>query len=96
MQSAKPWHRYNPMVALEILLRYTTGRGSLRQRKMRAVLVIVADIIAHKALQMPFIENDYMVEQVAAAVADPTLGDTVLPRASEAGLAGGPGPISNK
>jgi len=35
---------------------------------------------------MPFIENDHMVEQIAAAVANPSLGNTILPRASEAGL----------
>jgi hypothetical protein len=37
---------------------------------------------------MAFIQNDHMVEQIAAAVADPTLGDAVLPRTSEAGPLG--------
>jgi len=35
---------------------------------------------------MPFIENDHMVEQIPAAVTDPTLCYSILPRASEAGL----------
>ena len=34
---------------------------------------------------MPFVENDHMVEQIPAAVADPALCNTVLPRASEVG-----------
>jgi hypothetical protein len=33
---------------------------------------------------MALIEDDYMVEQIPMAVADPALGDAVLPRASEA------------
>ena len=88
MQSAEPWHRYNPMVAFGILLCITTGRGSLRQRKMRAVLVIITDVLVHEAFQMPFVENDHMVEQISAAVADPTLRNAVLPRASETSLLG--------
>jgi hypothetical protein len=34
---------------------------------------------------MPLIENDHTVKQIAAAGADPTLGNSVLPRAAEAG-----------
>jgi len=37
---------------------------------------------------MPSVENDHMVEQIAAAVSDPTLGNTVLPGASEASSLG--------
>jgi hypothetical protein len=37
---------------------------------------------------MPFVENDHMVEQISAAVADPTLRNAVLPRASETSLLG--------
>ena len=37
---------------------------------------------------MPFVENDHMVEQIAAAVADPTLGNAILPRTSKAGSLG--------
>ena len=32
---------------------------------MSSVLVKVADVMFHKALQMKFIENDHVVEQVA-------------------------------
>ena len=37
---------------------------------------------------MALIEHDHMVEQVPAAVADPTLDNAVLPRTSEAGPLG--------
>jgi hypothetical protein len=38
------------------------------QTEVRAIFVVIADVIVHQALQMPFIENDHMVEQIAAAV----------------------------
>ena len=34
---------------------------------------------------MAFIQDNYMVEQVPAAIADPTLGNAILPRTPEAG-----------
>ena len=37
---------------------------------------------------MPFIENDNLVKQIPAADANPPLGDTILPWASEAGSLG--------
>jgi hypothetical protein len=49
---------------------------------MRSVLVVIADVLIHQTFQMAFVENDYMVEQIATAVANPALGDTVLPRTS--------------
>jgi hypothetical protein len=43
------------------------------------------DVLIHRAFQMPLIRNYRLVVQIAATVAGPALGDTVLPRASEAG-----------
>jgi hypothetical protein len=37
---------------------------------MRSVIVIVTDVILHQAFEMPFIQDDHMVEQIPAAVAD--------------------------
>jgi len=50
---------------------------------MSPVLVEVTGILVYQAFQVPFVENDHVVEQVPAAVANPTLGNTVLPRTSE-------------
>ena len=55
---------------------------------MRSVVVIVTDVLSHQAFQMPFIENDNMVEEIPAAVSDPTLSNTVLPRTAEVGSLG--------
>ena len=51
-----------------------------RQPQMRPILVTIADILSHQPLQMPLIEHDHVVQQVATAAPDPTLRDTVLPR----------------
>lgn len=85
MQAAKSWHRYDSAAGFGILLSLTSGRCSLRQREMRPVFVIIADVLPHQAFQMPLIQNNYMVKQIASAVADPALGHAVLPRTAEAG-----------
>ena len=47
--------------------------------------MVVTDVLAHQALQVPLIYDDHMVEQIATAVADPTFDDVILPRTTEAG-----------
>ena len=88
MQTAEPWHCYNPAADFGVACWLSTGRRSLRQREMSSIVVIIADVIIHQSLQVPFIENDHMVEQIAAAITDPALGNAVLPRTSEAGPIG--------
>jgi len=51
-----------------------------------AIVVIIANIIAQKSLQMGLIQSDDMVEHIAAAASDPALGNAVLPRAVDRGL----------
>ena len=52
-------------------------RRSLAQPKMRAVFVMIGNILTEHPLQMAFIDRDNVIQQVAAAAADPTLGDTI-------------------
>jgi hypothetical protein len=47
--------------------------------------MVVLDILVHQAFQVTLIQDDYVVEQIPSTAADPALGDTVLPRTSEAG-----------
>ena len=82
MQAAKPGHPNDFAPGLGVTHRRATGRRFLRQREMSSIVVIIADVLIHQALQMALIENDHMVEQIAAAVANPTLGNAVLPRTS--------------
>ena len=39
--------------------------------------MVVADIFGHETFQMPLIEDDDMIEQIAAAVADEAFSHTV-------------------
>jgi len=69
--------------ASEFRRHFTTRWGLLLQTEKRPVVVVVTHVLVHQAFQMPFIENDHVVKQIVAAVADPALGDTVLPRTAE-------------
>src|ERR1017187_3916911 len=83
--AAEPWKRYSRATCNRILLRIATLGCSLRQRKMRSVVVVVTEVLDHQSFQMQFIDDNHMVEQVPTAAADPTFCNTVLPWASEAG-----------
>jgi hypothetical protein len=51
----------------------------LVQPEVGSVVVIIGNVLGEEALQMSLIQRDYVVEQVAAAASDPTLGDPILP-----------------
>ena len=53
---------------------------------MRAIVVIVANVICKKSLQVSLVPGDDVVEQIAAAALHPALGHAVLPRAPDRGL----------
>lgn len=46
--------------------------------------MVVVDEFAHEALEMAFVEDDHMIEQVATAGANKPLADAILPWALEA------------
>ena len=85
MQAAEPWHRYNPGTRTGLARCLTTYRFPLRQCKMSSVLVVITDVLIHEPFQMPFIDDDHMVEQITTAVSGPALRNTVLPGTSVAG-----------
>ena len=86
--SAKSRHGYDPATGIGTRRCLTTDGRLLRQRNMSSVLMIITGVFSHQALQMTFIQDGHMVEQIAAAVANPALGNAVLPRTSEAGPLG--------
>lgn len=63
-------------------------RRLLFESKMRAVFVIVANIFREKSLKVPFIHGNDVVQQIMSATFNPTLCDTILPRAFERGSHG--------
>src|ERR1022692_1819154 len=55
------------------------SRRLLVQPQVRSVVVIIGNVLGEESLQMTLVQRDYVVEQVAAAASDPTLGDPILP-----------------
>src|SRR5664279_5036238 len=56
-----------------------TSRRLLIQPEVGSVVVIVGNVLGEESLQMSLIQRDHVVEQLAAAASDPTLGDPILP-----------------
>jgi hypothetical protein len=57
----------------------------LRQAEVSSILVVVVYIVTQQPLQMAFVHRKDVVQQIAAATLDPSLGEAVLPRAFERG-----------
>lgn len=62
------------------------GYGSRRwsrlvEAEVGAVVVVVGDVIRQQSSQMALVENDDVIEQLAADAADPSLCDGIVPRA---------------
>jgi hypothetical protein len=58
----------------------SSGRRCLPESKMRAVLIVIADVFREQTFQMAFIHRNDLVQQVPSAAFHPTLRDAVLPR----------------
>jgi hypothetical protein len=50
---------------------------------MCPVVVVVANVFGHEPFQVALVEHNNVIEQVAAAGADESFGNAVLPRAFE-------------
>src|SRR5262249_61376308 len=50
--------------------------------------MVIAQIFTHESFQMPFMQYDYVIQQVPSATPNPTLGDSVLPRTAKGGSHG--------
>jgi len=81
MQATQSRHGNDFAIRPCIPFRLAPGRRLLPQPEVSTVLVIVVDVIAHETLQMALVEHDDMVEQIAAAGANPAVGHAILPRA---------------
>lgn len=51
---------------------------------MDSIHVVIGDVIPSQATQVSFVQNDYVIEQLATATCDPTLGHSILPRTRRA------------
>src|SRR5438874_726911 len=65
----------------------TTAGSLLFKRVVRAVLMVVGNVLSQQSAKVTLVEDVGVIEQFATHASDPALCDTVLPRAS----AGEPG-----
>lgn len=71
MQPAEPRHGDDLRIHRCILCSLSSSRSSFVQPKVRPVIVEVANVLIHETLQMPFVEHDHVVEQIAATGSHP-------------------------
>src|ERR1700751_1456316 len=55
----------------------------LPEPQMCPILLVVAHMFSHQPLQMPLVQDDYVIQQVASAASYPTLRNAVLPRTAK-------------
>src|SRR6266536_6682300 len=66
----------------------STARCSLPQSKMRAILVVVANVFREQTFEMLLIHRNNVIQEVSSAAFDPTLRHPVLPGTFEGGPQG--------
>ena len=82
MQTTQPRHRDNLLAGVQTY-RFPASRSLFVQAEMGSVVVMITDVVGHQASQMPLVEHDHVVEQIAATTAHEPFRYTVLPRAFE-------------
>src|SRR2546422_3755354 len=83
MQTAQPPASHDSSAG-SLRGRGKTAAGSLLfKRVVRAVLMVVGNVLSHQSAKVTLVEDDGVIEQFATHASDPALCDTVLPRVSE-------------
>ena len=80
MQPAHPRQPDDLRARRRSVLDGSAHRRVLPEPAMRPVLVMVRDVLAEQASEMPFVEDDHMVEQLCPDASDPAFRGSVLPR----------------
>src|SRR5258707_9338587 len=83
VQPAESRQGLNPAFTRRADFRRPTCWRVLRESKMRPVLVIVVQVRRHQPFEMPLIQDNHVVQQVASATSHPALSNTVLPRTAK-------------
>ena len=85
MQASEPRHGDHLRIDRRALCGRSACRSFFAQAEMSSVVMIVVDIFPHETFQMALIQDDDVIKKIAAAGADPPLGHTILPGASNRG-----------
>lgn len=76
MQTAKTRHGNDLRRHWRLNGSFSASRSLIVESEMRAVLVIIADVFVYEAFQMSLVEDDHMIEQIAAAGANSAFCNT--------------------
>src|SRR5690349_6587159 len=79
VQPAESREGFNLALSLRANCRRPTCWCVLRESKLRSVFVVVEKVGRHQAFEMPLIQDDHVVQQIASATSYPALRNTVLP-----------------
>ena len=84
MQATYTWHR-NQLGPCRRLALYQSVPGRLFLKSIVCTIVmVVVDVFPDQTPQMPFVQNNHVVQQFPATTADPSLRQTILPGAAVA------------
>src|SRR5215472_3047657 len=84
VQPAESWKGLNLAFTRRANFCCTTCWRVLRQSKMNPVLMVVEQVVGRQeSFEMPLIQDDHVVQQVASATSHPTLSNAVLPRTAK-------------
>ena len=81
METAHPRLRLNSAHSGLAWLDGPIARRLLLQSNVRAVFVIIRQILTPKPPEMAFVDRDDVIHHLAASTADPSFSDSVLPGA---------------
>ena len=62
-----------------LFLYWPAPRGVFVERVVNAVLLKVGNVFPDQPTQVPFVERDHVIEQLASTTSHPALGDAILP-----------------
>ena len=85
-QAAQPVPPQDPDIRAHSRRTLTPSRRALAERPVRAVNVIVVDVLTEDRPQVPLAGNQHPVQAFAAGAGNPPLGDRVRPGRSDRGL----------
>src|SRR6516225_12042863 len=83
VQPAESWKGLNLAFTGRANFCCTTSWRVLRQSKMSPVLMVIEQVGRHQPFEMPLIQDDHVVQQVASATSHPAVRNTVLPRTAK-------------
>jgi hypothetical protein len=78
METAYPRERNDPRSVARAVLNVTPIGSVFAEPVVRAVQMVVAKVVSNQSPQMPFVQGNHMVQQLAAATSNPTFRYAVL------------------